>query len=153
MLNLFFQTERVLGPQACPQCAKVFCNRYRMLRHLKSCRMSSNLKGHDLSGGDSPNWDIVPKGPIVCPVCSKLFTTRKALREHERNIHATYDCELCDSVGIPSKTAMLEHVMIAHRGTLLLILVLFSLRDCNYFMFLLYFLSCCRTIIVFHGGM
>lgn len=114
---MLFQTERVLGPQACPQCEKVFCNRYRMLRHLKSCRLTpDDVKPRNRARSDSPNWEFIPKGPVTCPVCSKIFTTRKALREHERNIHATYDCELCVSAGIPSKTAMLEHVMIAHKG-------------------------------------
>lgn len=100
----------MLGPQACPQCSKVFCNRYRMLRHLKTCRMDPT------SYDSSPTWDAQPKGPVTCQHCSKVFASKKALREHNQKHHVMYDCELCGESAIPGKTALLEHIMIAHRG-------------------------------------
>lgn len=104
-----FQTERVLGPQACPKCSKVFCNRYRMLRHLKSCRLTQPQIFPDSL------WEGKPQGPFACQHCSKIFPRLSLLRSHEQKIHPSYSCELCASA-LPSKTALMEHIMIAHRG-------------------------------------
>lgn len=106
-------------PVACPECDKVFSNKYHMITHLKGhseitryiCEMCE--KTYSNSSNLSKHIKIVHKGLLsfVCQFCGEAFPSRQSRETHAR-IHSgdtPFHCDYCTK-NFRSKQTLQRHI-------------------------------------------
>ena len=107
-------------PAVCPECDKVFSNKYNMLVHMKNHSKSSVKfacdkcnKSYKSRGNLSHHKKIAHEGllPFPCPLCGEAFPSKMARDVHTR-IHTgskPFCCQFCDK-SFRAKNSLQRHI-------------------------------------------
>ncbi|XP_055682117.1 zinc finger protein 7-like isoform X2 [Lutzomyia longipalpis] len=118
------RSKKVLGPQQCNDCGKIFPSNYRLQTHRENVHATEKSHSCDLCGkafntANKLSAHLVShtdERPYVCETCGKGFKVKPALKAHE-GVHKQekkYGCEHCGFCG-STKMSLVIHLR-THTG-------------------------------------